>query len=203
VHLSFLEYLCAYRIAEDKSKSQADHIAALLEYLEYPAWEEPILLALYLFDRSTGPSFIDAFSAAVLDKLIGASAVNGWLLLGRAVRDNLRLAHEDLRRIIGGILNLWLKGCQEDLAFSILEEMVRFSNEGKNILKSIIMEAVKNKPAEEAFDCVFLYEKLYAIDLPLLEAVAGPLNLKESKGYIISYWEKLFKAYCANLPDPI
>jgi hypothetical protein len=57
--------LCAYQIAEDKSKSQTEHIEELLGYLGKAAWEEIILLSLYLFTKSTGPSFIDAFSEAV------------------------------------------------------------------------------------------------------------------------------------------
>jgi len=249
VHLSFLEYLCAYRIAEDKSKNQDDHIARLLGYLEYPTWEEPILLALYLFDRSTGPSFIDAFSAAVFEKSTGDSTINGWFLLGRAIRDNLRFAHEDIRRITCEIFNLWLERRQEDMDFAILKEIAEFSREGKNILKGVILEAVKNEPTEKAFDSIFLYEKLYKIDPPLVEALAGnkeystllaylpvyrykewvaeyiyknleesqwvtyynsaadktseyleklltwPLLRKELKGYIISHWAKLFRAY--------
>jgi energy-coupling factor transporter ATP-binding protein EcfA2 len=249
VHLSFLEYLCAYRIAEDKSKNQYDHIVTLLGYLEDPAWEEPILLALYLFDRSTGPSFIEAFSTAVFEKLTRAYTINGWFLLGRAVRDNLKFACEDMKRIIREILNLWLERRQEDMALAILKEIDRFSKEGENILKGVIIEAVKNKPVEKAFEFILRYKQLYEIDIPLLEALAGnkgystlgaylpvyreneiisefiaknleesqwvtyynsavdktnenleklvtrPLNLKESKGYIISHWAKLFQSY--------
>lgn len=187
VHLSFLEYLCAYRIAEDKSKSQDDHIATLLGYMEDTAWEEPILLALYLFDRSTGPSFIDAFSAAVFKKLSGTSANNGWFLLGRAVRDNLKFAHEDIKRITGKILGLWLEYRHEQIAFPILKEIVEFSKEGENILKEVISEAVKNEPAERAFDSIFLYEKLYKIDPPLVEALAGNKEYSTLLAYLPVY----------------
>ena len=69
VHLSFLEYLCAYQVAEDKSKDQKAHIKFLVRYLPKAAWEEIILLSLYLFEKSTGPSFIDAFCEEVFKKL--------------------------------------------------------------------------------------------------------------------------------------
>ncbi|UCH92496.1 MAG: NACHT domain-containing protein [Candidatus Aminicenantes bacterium] len=178
VHLSFLEYLCAYQVAEDKSKSQQQHIHELLRYIKKAAWEEPILLSLYLFTKSTGPSFIDAFTEAVFENLSRHDDPNGWFLMARAVRDNINFAHEDIKRINREIVKIWLTGSEKTIAFSILKEIVKFSKKGKNILKEIIKENIKNNPAEKAFESLYLYKEFYEID----SAIPGIIS--ENKDYL-------------------
>lgn len=187
VHLSFLEYLCAYQVAEDKSKSQKEHIRELLGYMNKPAWEEPILLSLYLFAGSTGPSFIDAFSEAVIEKLTDEPAVIGWFLLGRAVRDNIKFALDDIKKISGEILKIYLDSSQEDIAFTVLKEIVQFSKEGKNILKNVINETIRNNPAEKAFEFLHLYKQLYEVDSILLEVIYNTEDCLNLLAYLPVY----------------
>jgi len=173
VHLSFLEYLCAYQMAEDKSKSQQQHIHQLLTYIANPAWEEPILLSLYLFAKSTGSSpFIDAFGEEVIEYLTHSSDINGWFLLGRAVRDNTGFAGADIKDILRKILEIHLDEPQNDTAFSILKEIDRFSTEGKEKLNDVLKESIMKSPVEKAFESLYLYKGFFGIDVQVPEIIS-------------------------------
>ncbi len=183
VHLSFLEYLCAYQVAEDKSKSQQQHIDELLTYIGNPAWEEPILLSLYLFTKSTGPSFIDAFSERVFKKLSDNPDINGWFLLGRAVRDNIRFASDDIKQITRQILEIYSDGQQEGIALSILKEIARFSKEGRSILMDVIKESIEIDPARIALKSLYLYSQFNEINLQLMGIISNNKDRSNLSAY--------------------
>jgi nicotinamide riboside kinase len=162
VHLSFLEYLCAYQMVEDRAKSREEHIGQLLEYLGKPSWEEPILLSLRLFSQSTtGDSFIDAFCKAVFEKLETKENDGIWFLLGRAVRDNIDFSTDDIKHITGKVAKIWLSDTGNEAARIILKEIFDFSAKGKEILKEVIEESIKNEQAAKAFSAIFMYDELY------------------------------------------
>ncbi|MGD2085569.1 MAG: NACHT domain-containing protein [Candidatus Aminicenantes bacterium] len=165
VHLSFLEYLCAYQMDYDRKEMDYDRkklIQGLIRYMEIPAWEEPILLILQRFANST--SFIDDFTEAVIKKLSIKSNPNGWFMMGHAVRDNIPIAPKDIKQITGEIVKIWIESSESNTAFTILKEIVLFSVKGKKILKKVIKENIKNNIAEKAFKSLYLYKEFYKID---------------------------------------
>ncbi|MCK5058515.1 MAG: hypothetical protein KAT34_17805 [Candidatus Aminicenantes bacterium] len=186
VHLSFLEYLCAYQMAEDKERSKEEHIRQLLEYLEKPAWEEPILLSLHLYSRSTGASFIDDFCEVVFKKLDTVENKNSWYLLGRAVRDNIDLSRNDIERIIKNILKIWISDIGNETARAVLKEIFNFSKKGYQILKEAIEENIKNEPAAKAFSAIFLYNQLYHPSAGLPKLIKYN-NDKDLLAYLLLY----------------
>ncbi|MCP5053000.1 MAG: hypothetical protein GY940_37885, partial [bacterium] len=196
VHLSFLEYLCAYQIAKDTSKSQPQHIRQLMDVLGKPSWEEPVLLSLYLFSESTGPSFIDAFSEAVFEKSGKEKIPAVWLLLGRAVRDNLSFARNDIKRITNEIVNQWLTHTRDESIFQVLEEIVHFSKEGNSILKEVVIGNIKKNPARKAFHSIHLYKELFGFDAGLPEAIDVNKNKQNLLPYLPVYGsEKILSEY--------
>lgn len=173
VHLSFLEYLCSYQIAEDKSKSQMQHIYRLIQYFGVPAWEEIVLLCLYIFSRSTSrANFVDEFYRATSAKLEKKENPHGWLILGKAVRDNIDFAIPDMRKIIKKVMKYWMKNDDlQDQAFSILKEITIFSMNGKDIIEKIIKRIICVRPADISFNFLYLYHRFFKIDEEILNCI--------------------------------
>ena len=136
----FLDYLCAYQVSKDLSKSQPELIDELLGYMENLTWQEPILISLYLLEKFSGASFIDTFTEAAFKKLDKEKNPRGWFLLGLAIRDNTDFAPEDIKRILRELINIWIKGIEKKTAVSILQEINIFSKGGKNILNEVMKE---------------------------------------------------------------
>jgi energy-coupling factor transporter ATP-binding protein EcfA2 len=164
IYLQFLDYLCAYQIAKNLSKSQAEIINDLLKFIKNPSWQESILISLYLFEKSTGASFIDAFTKAAFERLKEDKDPNGWFLMGRAVRDNIDFANDDIGQIIRGLLNIWLKGIEKNTAFSILKEIANFSPKGRYILDEVIEERIKADSKKRGADLANLHKQLSKMD---------------------------------------
>lgn len=186
-HLSFFEYLAAYHMAEDRNKSQTEHIRRLLQFFGDPICFEPILLALQIFARSTGLPFIDAFIDKAFTKLSNESNPNGWFLLGRAVRDNINFARDDIKRIIREIVDIWMKDHEGSNAFPILKDIVHFSDQGKRILKQVIKENIKINAAANAFKALCFYKKFYRIDSSLTEIIPGNKDISNLLPYLPVY----------------
>lgn len=194
VHLSFQEYLWAFRIAEDRSKTQHEHINALLKYIAFPMWTEPILLTLHLFSRSSGTSFVDAFTKAVFEKLRKEHIQQGWFLLARAVRDNINFALADSRKIIRSLLNIWLNDIDNTTARTIIEEIAHFSWEGSKQLKQVIKTTIKTGKARQAFAALYLYKELYGLDQRLVKIISKNKHYNELAVYLpVFRHEKYFK----------
>jgi len=163
-HLSLNKYLCAYRIAKDKSKSKMELISDLLYYMEYPSWHESILLALYLFEKSTGTSFIDAFISAAFKKFNRGNHCNSWFLLGKAVRDNIDIAPADIKLIIDKVFNIYVERMEENegnIAFSILNQIALFSQQGRNILKKYLRKKISDNNTQKWPEAKYLYKKIF------------------------------------------
>jgi hypothetical protein len=158
-----------------------------VRYLGKAAWDEIILLSLYLFEKSTGPSFIDAFCEQVFEKLSLDHDPDGWFLMGRAARDNISFAREDIIRITGEIVKIWLKEIEKDTAVSILKEITRFSKDGKNVLKDVIYEIIANNTAERAFEALYLYKQLYEINESILDIISNNKDYLNFLAYLPVY----------------
>ena len=184
VHLSFLDYLCAYKIANDKSKPWEEHAGFLLKYLGDPTWEEIILQSVYLFFKSYGTSFIDEFYKGAIKILTDRVIPEGWFLLGRAIRDNLILYVGYIERILEEILKQWLGNPSNSAAFQILEEIAKFSRSGNSVLESIIKENIKNNKAERAFASLFLLNTLFAIDSSAINSIENNIDKTNFLSYL-------------------
>jgi hypothetical protein len=185
VHLSFLEYLCAYQLAENKSKSRKEHVEALLEYVGISSWAETILLSLYLFSNSTGAeSIIDDFCEKMFEVLKREKSETGWYLLGRAVRDNIDFAYDNIKHICREIIGIWLKTQDDNTAFSVLEEITNFSQKGKEFLSEVLKEDIEKRPADQAFAALSLFNERYLIDATTIDAVYRNKEYNELLPYL-------------------
>jgi energy-coupling factor transporter ATP-binding protein EcfA2 len=185
VHLSFLEYLCAYQLAENKSKSRKEHVEALLEYVGISSWAETILLSLYLFSNSTGAeSIIDDFCEKMFEVLKREKSETGWYLLGRAVRDNIDFAYDNIKHICREIIGIWLKTQDDKTAFSVLEEIANFSQKGKEFLSEALKEDIEKRPADQAFAALSLLNELSAIDSTTVDTVRRSKEFNELLPYL-------------------
>lgn len=173
VHLSFLEYLCAYQIAEDKSKAQWEHIQRLVSFFGRPHWVEIILLSLYIFSKSTGRiKFIDEFARWAFEKMKGKKKPDGWFLMGRAVRDNIDFAADDVIKIIKMLLKIWIKRDKyRSEAFSILNEIALLSRNGRTTLKMLAKNIIKRMSTNTVFDFLCLHERFFKIDYDIIECI--------------------------------
>lgn len=166
VHLSFQEYLCAWRLAGDKSKSQGELIREILTHMGTPSWEEPVLLMLYLLSASSGDEpFLDEFCRSAFEHLGKNPAEEAWLLLGRAVRDNLDFAGDDIQRICRELCAIWINNTDKSRSEKVLNEIITFSGEGKKRLTEIIKEEIKTREAPKAFAFIYLYKTLPGSDI--------------------------------------
>jgi len=182
VHLSFLEYLCAYRITDDKSKTPEQNIEFLIEHIEHPAWQEVILLALYL----SNTSFLDLFFCEVKRKEDFKNRQEVWQLLGRAVRDNLNFANEDIKIIITKLLDFWLDLKKRTDAAAVLKEIRRFSNQKIIALnKDVFYDEIKNRNADSAFSLINFYIELFEkTDKELFDSITKNQDLSKLFSYL-------------------
>lgn len=197
IHLSFLEYLCAYQLSEDRSKSQKEHIKEFLNYMKIPSWEEIILLSLYIFSKAPGGNrFIDRFTQEAFKVLKEESMPECWYLLGRAVRDNISFTFDDTRRIIKELVELWIDNPLEKLPIVILTEILDFSLDGKQFLNEILAENIKEKIAQKAFKSLYLYIKWFQVDKKITESIKNNRDHMNLSPYIPIYRkEKVFSQY--------
>ena len=196
IHISFLEYLCAYHLSEDKSKSQEEHIKELLDYMEKPSWEEIILLSLYIFSKSPGGNqFIDRFTQEAFKILSEKQSWEGWHLLGRAVRDNISFSLDDIRRILSELVEQWINNPQQG-SKNTLNEIHEFSIEGKEYLKEILEEKIKTENAPKAFTSLSLFINWFPINTQLIEIIKNNSDHLNLLPYLPVYRnEKLLYQY--------
>lgn len=187
VHFSFQEYLWAYGIAGDRSKSLPEQIGILLQYLFVPQWTESILLALHLLARFAGSSFVDDFVSSAFTRLAKDNNPNGWFLLGRAVKDNINFAFSDLSKIIRKILNIWLTNPANQTAFDILKEISLFSIEGKKKLQQVLKATISTTTAPSAFATLFLYQAFYGFDTTIPKMALKNKHYQELLPYLAVY----------------
>lgn len=136
-HIPIFDYLCAYRMYNDKFTPQEHYIDELTGKLEDPDWEEPTLLYLRLCEKSTSPishSFIYKFCDSAFKKY-GNKRSPAWLVMGRAVRDNIDFSPDEIETIIRNILNIWFKEKEEILARKVILDIGRFSATGRDMIK--------------------------------------------------------------------
>ena len=172
LHISFLEYLCAYQIAQDKSKSQKEHIDTLIGYMGKPVWDEIFLLALYIFSKSpNGNTFLDAFIDRVFNQSNPEPTPYTWYLLGRAVRDNISFTFDDIDKIIKELLELWLDNSGNEISRIIIDEIADFSPDGRRFLEKILKENIRDKSAPKAFSSLYFFTRFFLVDNEIIDAI--------------------------------
>lgn len=150
IHLSFQEYLAAWVFLCDEEMPHGPGF--FLEHLGDPAWEEVLLLRLYIVLRDGGGvKRFDEILTSVLRSLERKSMPEGWLTLARAIRDDLEFSDRDRKEILGRVLGFWLEApAFEGKWFDALEEVKLLAESARGMLRDVLAQARAHarKPAD-------------------------------------------------------
>lgn len=166
IHLSFQEYLSAW-LYTCQEPSEANQREFFEKHLGIPAWEEILLLRLYIIlHGGGGENLFDAVISSLLRKLERHSAPAAWLTLARAVRDNLEFSARDSRTILQQTLVFWLQTPPrfEGDWFTVLKEVCLFAPGAKGTLQSLLLDAWQHREIPQAAACLHLAERLGLIE---------------------------------------
>jgi hypothetical protein len=164
IHLSFQEYLAAWLFCCQAS-GESEQRKFYESHLGQPAWEEVLLLRLYVIlhlPGGGGENLFDAVVSGLLRQLERQDAPAGWLTLARAVRDNLDFSARDRKAILQRIIDYWLATPPrfEGQWFNVLEEVCLFSPQGKNELGVVLDEGWRSPELPRSVACLHLVERL-------------------------------------------
>lgn len=141
IHLSFQEYLAAWVFLCDKDLSGGPSF--FLEHLGDPAWEEVLLLRLYivLWGGGGGEAEFDQIVGAILRALERRDNPQGWLMLVRAIRDDLEFAQRDQREILQKAIGYCVEhGFAISRWFDALNDVRFFGERARELLHHLITE---------------------------------------------------------------
>lgn len=151
IHLSFQEYLAAWVFRCGTELAQGSEF--FLQHLGDPAWEEVLLLRLYivLWGGGGGEGAFDQIVAAIRRSLERKDNPEGWLMLVRAIRDDLEFTESDRREILKRALGYWReKPALSGTWFEALFDVHEFGTRAREVLHDVITGARTHarKPAE-------------------------------------------------------
>lgn len=139
LHLSFQEYLAAWVFLGGAGGADAGFF---IQHLGSPAWEEVLLLRLYIVLRAPGGGGEEAFDRivrALLDHLGRIHFEPGWKTLARGVRDDLSFTPKDREAVLRKAVELWAReGRFEGEWFEVLEEIGSFAPQGSLALRDVL-----------------------------------------------------------------
>jgi len=173
LHLSFQEYLAAWIFTCTGRPAEAGFF---LRHLGDPAWEEVLLLRLYIVLRTAGGGTertFDGIIQAMLRRLswwdlTGVTAqrrqraATGWLTLARVLRDNLDLQPGDQCKVLGRALNLWLRDPKfEGTWFSALEDICLLGSQAAPALRELLEASWSQGKPARAIPSLYLQERLF------------------------------------------
>ncbi|MBI3268844.1 MAG: metallophosphoesterase [Planctomycetes bacterium] len=164
IHLSFQEYLAAWVFTCTGFGAEPEFF---LRHLGDPAWEEVLLLRLYIVLCTQGGGGEPAFDRIVrklLDRLEQGGPPAGWATLGRALRDNLSFRPEDRDRVLAEVLRRWLeKPGPNGEWFAVLEEIALFADpeRARQPLRELLGRMVSEGSIGEAAACLYLADRLF------------------------------------------
>ena len=219
IHLSFQEYLAA-SVFTYRSEPPQERVDFFLRHLGKPAWEEVLLLRLYVIQYMPGGGGTEPFDAvvsALLARLHEEDMPAGWLTLARALRDNLAFRTPDTATIVARLLDLWTdKPTPESTWSSALEELCLLSSPAREAIRSRLGDACRHAPPERIVAWLHLQTRLFQTledeaallasrpdldpilpDLVALQEVPGIPRLLAEKA-ALGHWTKAFLA----LDDP-
>ncbi|UCH92494.1 MAG: NACHT domain-containing protein [Candidatus Aminicenantes bacterium] len=183
IHRSFRDYLYARCLAMDREKATDDHITFITKYVGKQGWQEIILFLLLLFKEHRSRDFIAHLNHRVFNELAAMKNPDAWLLMGRALRDNMEFDDKAIQQILAELLKQWLTNTEENPVFSVLEEIVGFSERGKGILKGLIKTYITNCPVKQVFASLFLVWRLYGIE----DSFIHYMDKNKDKGVLLPY----------------
>jgi hypothetical protein len=163
IHLSFQEYLAAWVFVCGTDLPRGPTF--FVEHLGDPAWEEVLLLRLYvvLLGGGGGEVEFDRILEALFRSLERTNVAAGWMTLLRAVRDDLELRDVDRRKVLARALNFWLEEPTfESTWFDALEEVRLFAERSGQTLRTVIKEARKRARSTDAIALLHLEARLFA-----------------------------------------
>lgn len=164
IHLSFQEYLAASVFTYHNEPPQ-ERIDFFLRHLGKPAWEEVLLLRLYVIQYMPGGGGTEPFDAvvsALLVRLHQQDMPAGWLTLARALRDNLAFRTPDTAAIVGRLLELWAdKAVLVGIWFSALEDLCLLSSPAREVIRGRVEDACRNAPPERQLNWLTLQVGLF------------------------------------------
>lgn len=188
IHLSFQEYLAAWVFLCDDELPHGPGF--FVEHLGDPAWEEVLLLRLYIVLREGGGvTRFDEIVAAILRSLERRNVPEGWLTLARAVRDDLEFSERDRREILGRAVGFWLeKPAFEGAWYGALEEVEMFAARATDILRGSISEARAHarRPAD-VVALLHLEAKLFAFPEDATEMLRRRPDIREMMADLVVF----------------
>lgn len=181
IHLSFQEYLSAWH-SICVSHSVDDHMSFFREKIGDQAWEEVLLLRLYVILRTPGGG-----GEAVFDSIITGlirwlndregEGSNAWITLARAVRDNLSFVAHDVELIVKRCVNEWLKSPEFSGSwFNALEDIADFAGASGVIERRILLDYLSDPRTPNRELLVYLIDRIRpfnADDLDYLKQQCG------------------------------
>ncbi|TKD12187.1 metallophosphoesterase [Polyangium fumosum] len=164
IHLSFQEYLAAWVFLTGTDVPRGPEF--FVAHLGDPAWEEVLLLRLYIVLRGGGggESEFDRIVASMLRALERKKLPEGWLTLVRAVRDDLEFTERDRKTILQQALSYWLERRDfGDTWYLALQDVRLFSPQACGMLRALIVEMQQSPQVatEQAIACLHLESRLF------------------------------------------
>ncbi|MCY1074685.1 metallophosphoesterase [Archangium lansingense] len=189
IHLSFQEYLAAWVFTCQPELH--DNPTFFIKHLGLSAWEEVLLLRLYIvrFEQG-GTSGFDTIVGAVLRHLERGGPSQGWLMLARALRDNLDFSSGDQDTILKRAIGSWVDSPQErGTWFSALEEIKLFAEEEKarKRLKELLDEACKQENPARAVAALHLRTRLLEFPAEATAWLEGHRNREQMLPDLVAF----------------
>jgi 3',5'-cyclic AMP phosphodiesterase CpdA len=181
IHLSFQEYLAAWVFTCGSDTPSGPSFFE--QHLGEPAWQEVLLLRLYIVLRAPGGGGTEEFDriiARLLRVLEERGSAPGWLTLVRALRDDLDFTDTNRRTILQRALSFWLTApAFEGPWFSALEEVHLFAERVRDALREVLAEGWKREPPARALVCLHLAARLFGFPADAAEGLRSRGDLPE------------------------
>lgn len=190
IHLSFQEYLAAWVFtcvgAEDGELFEAK--------IGEPAWEEVLLLRLYIVLSTPGGGggkVFDFVASRVLRKLEETDSQQGWLTLARALRDNLGFRAADKRLILEKSISYWLvEPVFSESWYAVLEEITLFAEKNKEELRKLLIEGIERRDAAQAIACLHLTSRLFGFPDEATAALPSRRDFRAMMADLCAFWDE-------------
>lgn len=189
IHLSFQEYLAAWVFTCGSDTPSGPSFFE--KHLGEPAWEEVLLLRLYIVLRAPGGGGTEEFDrilARLLRVLGERGSAPGWLTLVRALRDDLDFTEANRKVILHRALGFWLSAPTfEGPWFSALEEVYLFAERARSALREVLAEGWKREPPARALACLHLAARLFGFPADAAEGLRSRGDLPEMLPDLVAF----------------
>lgn len=173
-HLSFLEYLAAYQLANDRKISFEQHAQFFMDKAGLPAWRESLVQLLYLLSQATGElTFLDELMLSAA-KATTKPPAGFWRALGIAVSDELVPNEGHIRTIMSHLLDDWKPGEFSGDGFEALAQICSIAEPPRvGLLQRLLEENWRTRSPEQSL--LFLHLRIRLLGWPSDLAESGRL----------------------------